>query len=264
MDTGLKQKVVLVTGASKGIGRAIARGFAREGARLVLTYRSDEAAAMELVHEIEAAGGEAIAARLDLHDRGSIAAALRAGFERFGGIDVVVANAVLWPTRRPDRGRFENIDPDDWREMLAANVEGTVATISGALPSMRERGWGRIVLISSSVAEEGQPGPSPYGPAKATYMGIARQLAWDAGRDGILVNVVGTGFTVTERNLEHFPDESRERVAALTPSGRLSTPDDVATLVVFLGSAANRNITGEIVYEGSSNGRSAHVPSPAG
>ena len=259
MDTGLGDKVVLITGASKGIGRATAREFAREGARVALTYNTDERAARELVDEIEADGGEAGAVRLDLQAPTTIEAALREVAERFGGIDVVVANAVVWPTRPAPDGRFENIELSYWREMLAANVEGTVATISGALPSMRKRGWGRIVLISSSVAEEGQPGPSPYGPAKSTYAGIARQLAWDAGRDGILVNVVGTGFTVTERNRERIDAEVRERVASMTPSGRLSDPEDVARLVVFLGSAANSNITGETVYEGSSNGRSAHV-----
>lgn len=259
MDTELRDKVVLVTGASRGIGRAIAREFAREGAQVAITYNADRGAADELVAEIEAAGGEAIATEMRLQERDSIEAALGAALDRFGAVDVIVANAVQWPTSRPDGGRFENIGPGDWREMLAANVEGTVATISAALPSMRERGWGRIVLISSSVADEGQPGPSPYGPAKSTYAGIARQLAWDAGRDGILVNVVGTGFTVTERNRERFPDELREQVATRIPSRRLSRPEDVAKLVVFLGSGANRNITGETVYEGSSTGRSAHV-----
>lgn len=259
MNTELSGKVVLVTGGTRGIGRATAREFAREGARVAITYNSDKRAADELVSALEADGAEAMVVPLSLQKRDSVEAAVAAVSERFGGVDVAVANAVQWPTRQPDGGRFEGIDGGQWREMLAANVEGTVATISAVLPSMRTRGWGRIVLISSSVAEEGQPGPSPYGPAKSTYAGIARQLAWDAGRDGILVNVVGTGFTVTERNRERFSDELRERVAGNTPSGRLSVPEDVARLVVFLGSGANRNITGETVYEGSSNGRSAHV-----
>ena len=259
MDLGLRDRVVLITGASRGIGRATAGSFAAEDAKVVLTYNSDQDAAARLVDEIEVAGGEALAVPMTLQDQASIEAAVQAAHERFGSVDVVVANAVQWPTERPAEGRFENIDPGYWREMLAANVEGTVATISAALPAMRRGGWGRVVLISSSVAEEGVPGPSPYGPAKATYAGIARQLAWDAGRDGILVNVIGTGFTVTERNLERFDDELREQVAARTPSRRLSRPQDVARLAVFLGSEANANMTGETVYEGSSNGRSAHT-----
>lgn len=259
MDTGLSRRTALVTGGSRGIGRAVAEVLAAEGANVAITYRSDADAAGAVVAGIEADGGRALAVPMSLGDRDSVAAAARAAADAFGGVDVLVANAVQWPTQRPDEGRFENIGADFWREMIAANVEGTVATVDAVLPAMRERGWGRIVLISSAVAEEGVPGPSPYGVAKSAYPGIARQLAWDAGRDGILVNVVGTGFTVTERNRERFGDDVREQVAVRTPSRRLSGPGDVAKLVVFLGSEANANITGETVYEGSANGRSGHV-----
>jgi NAD(P)-dependent dehydrogenase (short-subunit alcohol dehydrogenase family) len=259
MNLGLREKTVLVTGATKGIGRATARAFGAEGANVVLTYNSDAAAAEAAAAEIEGAGGRALAVQLSLDDRESIGAAARAATDAFGGVDVLVANAVMWPTERPEGGRFENIGRDYWRTMIAANVEGTAATVAAVLPSMRERGWGRIVLISSSVADEGVPGPSPYGVSKSAFYGMARQLAWDVGRDGILVNVVGAGFTVTERNLERFEDPVRERVAAHTPSRRLSRPADVAKLVLFLGSEANSNISGETVYEGSSNGRSGHV-----
>ena len=259
MDLGLQGRTVLITGGTRGIGRAAVAAFASEGANIALTYHSDPVTAGEVVEEIEQDGRPAIAVRLALEEPTSIRAAAAAALTAFGAVDVLVANAVLWPTDRPAEGRFENIAPDCWRRMLVANVEGTVATIASVLPSMRERGWGRVVLISSSVAEEGVPGPSPYGVAKSAYLGIARQLAWDAGRDGILVNVVGTGFTVTERNLERFPDSVRERVATNTPSRRLSTPADVARLILFLGSEANANITGETVYEGSSTGRSSHA-----
>jgi 3-oxoacyl-[acyl-carrier protein] reductase len=263
MDLGLRGRTAMVTGGSNGIGRAAAEAFAAEGANVVLTYHSDEAAASDLVHLVRSEGGRAIAVPLALEDRASIGAAAQAAVDAFGGVDVLVANAVRWPSQMPAQGRFENIDADYWRAMLAANVEGTVATIAAVLPSMRERGWGRIVLVSSSVAEEGVPGPSPYGVSKSAYMGIARQLAWDVGRDGILVTVVGTGFTVTERNLARFPDRTREAVAAHSPSRRLSRPEDVARLIVFLGSEGNANITGEIVYDGSSNGRSGHVAATA-
>jgi NAD(P)-dependent dehydrogenase (short-subunit alcohol dehydrogenase family) len=256
VDTGMKGRVVLVTGGSSGIGRAIARAYGAEGARVALTYHSDEDAALATAAEI----GDAIALRFELERVGSceeVAAAVR---ERWGGIDVLVANAVQWPERAPeDADGFEHMRVERWRTTLRTNLEGTFATVRAALPAMRDRGGGRIVLVSSGLAEEGMPGGGDYGAAKAGLHGLARSLAWELGRDGILVNVIDTGFTLTERNLGHFDDEARRRVCGLVPSRRLSTPEEVARLVVFLGSAANGNISGEIVREGSSTAGSAHT-----
>ena len=117
---------------------------------------------------------------------------------------------------------------------------------------MAERKWGRIVLISSGLAEHGMPpnGSPVYGSAKAGLHGLARNLAWELGPAGIFINVVAAGFTMTERNLERFPPEMRARVASQTPTRRLSAPEDVAPIVMFLASKANTNISGEIVREG--------------
>jgi len=258
MDLGLRDRVVLVTGASSGIGRATADSFAREGARVAITYRGNDDAARATAGAVEEAGGSAMTMRLALEDPDSIAAGVDEVVARWRRIDVLVAGAVQWPTDRAEGGRAEALSLDQWDEGLRVNLEGTIATVNAVLPSMRAGGWGRIVLISSGVAEEGLPGPSPYGVAKSGLHGLARQLTWDVGRDGILVNVVAAGFTATERNLEHFPDSVREQVAANTPTRRLSSPDEVASLVTFLGSEANANLTGEIIREGSSTGRSGH------
>jgi 3-oxoacyl-[acyl-carrier protein] reductase len=145
-----------------------------------------------------------------------------------------------------------------WQAMLTANVVGNAAVIDAVLPTMRARRWGRIVLVSSGAAEEGLPGPGPYGTAKSGLHGLARSLAWDAGRDGVLVNVVAAGFTLTDRRWQP-PNDLLATLAARTPSRRLSTPPDVAKLIVFLGSAANANLTGELLREGSSAGRSGHT-----
>jgi NAD(P)-dependent dehydrogenase (short-subunit alcohol dehydrogenase family) len=255
METGLRNKVAVVTGASRGIGRATVERFAREGARVALTYAADREAAERAVGPLRDAGAEAIALPLRLEQDASIEAAFDDVLERWGGVDALVANAVRWPTARAENGRAEGLPLADWRAGLRANVEGTVATVLAALPSMRERGWGRIVFSSSGVAEEGVPGPNPYGVAKSALAGLVRQLAWDVGRDGILVNAVATGFTVTERNRDVFGDEIRAEVAARTPSGRLSGPEDVAGLIVFLASQANANLSGEVIREGSSTGR---------
>lgn len=260
MDTGLRERVVLVTGASSGIGRATAVAFGAEGTRVALTYRADRDGAEATVAQVEAAGGEAIALPLDLADAASIDAAVQAVVDRWGGIDVLVANAVHWGTRPPGHGAgLEDVPPEYWQSMLRTNLEGAFGTLRAALPAMRGRGWGRIVLMSSGVAEEGLPGSWAYGAAKAGLHGLARSLAWDLGSEGILVNVVAAGYTMTDRNRAFVSDEYRERAAAAVPSGRLSTAEDVAALVLFLGSAANTNISGEVIREGSSTGRSAHA-----
>jgi 3-oxoacyl-[acyl-carrier protein] reductase len=259
MDTGLSDRVVLVTGASSGIGAATAAAFGAEGARVAITYRSNLTGAQATAERVEAAGGKALVVALDLEAPASIAAAVGQVLEHWGQLDVLVANAVYWGADRPDPAiRFEDVPLAKWQAMLTANVVGNAAVIRAVLPTMRARRWGRIVLLSSGAAEEGLPGPGPYGTAKSGLHGLARSLAWEAGRDGVLVNVVAAGFTLTDRRWQP-PTDLLATLAARTPSRRLSTPGDVAKLVVFLGSAANANLTGELLREGSSAGRSGHT-----
>jgi len=250
MDLGLKNRVVLVTGASSGIGKAIAGAFALEGARVAITYRSNKAGAEETVKCIEEAGGEGFAFQMDLTEPPGIENAVAQVLKHWGHIDVLVGNAVRWgmvwgvPMQQIDAGELSAI--------LRGNLEGTFHLLRAVLPSMVERKWGRIVLISSGLAEHGMPpnGSPVYGSAKAGLHGLARNLAWELGPAGIFINVVAAGFTMTERNLERFPVEMRDRVASQTPTRRLSAPEDVAPIVMFLASNANTNISGEIVREG--------------
>lgn len=260
MDTALKDRVVLVTGASKGIGAATARAFGQEGARVAITYRDSPEKAEKVASEIESAGGQALVVRLDLEDLRTVEEAANTVIERWGGIDVLVANAVRWGGDGPPDPsiRFEDVPLEEWQAMISANLIGAAAQVRAVLPSMRSRGWGRIVLISSSVAEEGLPGPGPYGTAKSGLYGLARSLAWEAGRDGVLVNVVAPGFTLTDSR-PPIPAFITDKLAAGTPTRRLSDSDDVAKLVLFLGSGANGNLTGEVVRDGSSAARAPHV-----
>jgi NAD(P)-dependent dehydrogenase (short-subunit alcohol dehydrogenase family) len=259
MDTGLKGRVVLVTGASKGIGAAAARAFGGEQARVAITYHGDHEGARQVALSVEAAGGEAMVVPFRLEDPSTAAAAVQAITERWGGVDVLVANAVDWGGDAPPGPgvRFEDVPLERWQRMISANLIGTVAVVRSALPSMRRNRWGRIVLVSSSVAEEGLPGPGPYGTAKSGLYGLSRGLAWQGGPDGILVNVVAPGFTLTESR-PPIPDAVINALAAGTPTRRLSDPGDVARLIVFLGSNANRNLTGELIREGSSAARAPH------
>lgn len=252
-------RVVMITGASKGIGAAAARAFAHEGARVAITYHSNQDAATRTASAIKSTGAEALTVPLLLEDPSSAVAAVQAVLDRWGSVDVLVANAVDWGgTAPPDPTvRFEDVPLEHWQWMINANLLGTTAVVRAVLPSMRRSRWGRVVLTSSSVAEEGLPGPGPYGTAKSGLHGLSRGLAWDGGRDGILVNVIAPGFTLTESR-PPIPDAIVQNLAAATPTRRLSDPDDVARLVVFLGSDANRNLTGEVIREGSAAARARH------
>lgn len=237
---------VLVSGGTGGIGRQIARVFANGGDRVAITSRSGEVD-----------GEWPVAVRLDLEDPPGAAVAVGQAVRELGGLDTLVANAVRWPTHRSSA--FEDLPAEEWRAVLRANIEGAFAVIQAALPALRASGRGRIVLISSGAAEEGHP-PSPhYVAAKAALHGLGRALAWDAGADGVLTNVVAAGFTRTERNQDRFPDELFSRAGALTPQQRVSTAEDVANAVLWLGSDANTSITGEVVREGTSAARTSLV-----
>jgi 3-oxoacyl-[acyl-carrier protein] reductase len=241
MDFGLSGRTVLVTGGTGGIGREIVRAFAAEGARVAVGYHTAGEAARKLAAE----SGTAMAVRYALEDPGSGDSAVAEIEERWGPVEVLVTSAMRWGPRRSPATRFEDVPDGDWRPVLEHNIAPVVDGVRRVMPGMRRSGWGRIALISSHNAAGGNRGQEYYGAAKAALHGFARSLAWDAGPDGILVNVVAPGLTMTDRVRDGLPAPVRERELANTPSGRLSDPADVANAVVFLCSAANGNITGE-------------------
>ena len=247
MDTGLRGKIVFVTGGSSGIGRATAVAFGREGARVALSYRNDRAGAAETAGMVGEAGGEALTVRYDLADESSIRRAVEEVVERWGALHVLVNNAVRWPGRGGSGGvtLFEEVPPERWQEDTRTLLEGAYLTIQAVLPLMRAAGWGRIVNVSSSLAEDGMAGGAPYTAAKAGLHGLTRTLAKELAPAGILANVVMPGLTLTERARRAIPGEVLDGEAARTPTGRLTAPEEVAALVVFLGSAANGHVNGE-------------------
>jgi NAD(P)-dependent dehydrogenase (short-subunit alcohol dehydrogenase family) len=194
---------------------------------------------------------------MELEDEASIIAAVNEAIAALGALDTLVVNAVRWPVGFPDH--FEALDPGEWRAVLRANIEGAFTLIQASLPALRESSGGRIVLISSGAAEEGHPPAPHYVAAKAALHGLCRALAWDAGRDGILVNAIAAGFTKTVAGADRFGPEIFERAGALTPQRRVSTGEDVARLAVWLGSSANTSVTGEVVREGTSAARTPLV-----
>ncbi|WP_437544850.1 SDR family oxidoreductase [Sorangium sp. So ce367] len=248
MELGLEKRAALVTGGSQGIGKEVALQLAAEGARVALTYRSEREKAREVVREIERRGGEAVALELDLGSVESVKAAVAATVARFGQIDVLVNNAVRWSERLPwDAPRFEDIPLAEWQGVIHDNIDGAFAAIQAAVPSMRARGWGRIVNISSGVALDGVVGAGPYAAAKAALHGLTAVLARELGPHGILTNVVVPGFTLTDKVSAHVSPELVAQRGKAYPVGRLLRPEEVAPTIVFLCSAANTAVTGEIV-----------------
>ncbi len=246
MDFGLKDQVVLVTGSSSGLGRATAVAFAQEGARVAITYRSQRAGAEATAKQVEEAGGEALIAPFDLADDNSIHTLMDTIRERWGALHVLVNNAV-GENVAPARGvKFEDVPPERWTAVINRALEGTYRTIQAALPLMRGSGWGRIVNVSSDGAIRGTPGLAPYASAKAGLSGLTVTLATELAPANILTNIVMPGFIGTESNLE-IQKEYLDLIRKGTPTGRLTTPEDVARLIVFLGSQANQQINGQTV-----------------
>ncbi len=259
MDLGLKERVALVTGGSHGIGAAIAVALGEEGARVALTYHSRADRAMEVVERVEAVGGHGLALPLDLADYASIDGAVAAIGERWGGLDTLIVNAVDRTGNLGPLGvRFEDVDPVWWQQALRNNLEGAFATVRAALPAMRGRTDGRIVFISSGIAEEGASRAWAYASAKSGLVGLARSLAWELGSEGIFVNVIAVGMTLTENANAVRSSEVVDRGTAASITRRLSTPEDVANLVTYFASPANRSVSGEVIREGTSTTRSTH------
>lgn len=245
MDLGLNGRSVLVTGGSGGIGGCIARAYAQEGANVAVTYASNRKAAEALVDEMRDMGVDGFSVHLDLTDLDSVTSAVDAVLDRFGGLDVLVSNAVCWEEWRD---YVEQWVPNDWQPVLRANVEGVFTLAQRATPALRRSGVGRIVFISSSLTERGMIGCWSYATAKAAGHGLARSLAWDLGRDNVLVNTVMPGMVLVDGHHRSVPDEDLPALVDKQPSRRLPTGEDVARAVLFLGSPSNLCITGEILH----------------
>jgi len=246
MDLHLKDVTVLVTGSSAGIGQATAIAYGAEGARVAVTYHKSRQGAEETQHKIEAAGGQAIVLHYDLANPDSIRSSMETISKEWGTLNVLVNNAAPMDISGPTGQLFEDVPFQNWETMLRSSLEGVALTVQCALPLMRKSGWGRIVNVSSD-ATDGWPGLGPYATAKAGLHGLTRTLAVELGPANILSNVVMPGAVMTERTQQHISAEQKEQIKQHMPTRQLITPEDVAAIIVFLGSPVNRQIIGEII-----------------
>ncbi len=235
----LAGRTALVTGSSRGIGRAIALRLAEEGARVIVNYRTREAEALETVSRIRQKGGSAMACRADVSDYAQVEAMVRQAADAFGPVDILVNNATI------HRGRkIEKLPLEDWDLVIRSCLYGAFHCARCVVPSMKERRWGRIINISSTVGERGFPGDTAYGAAKAGIVGFTKSLARELAPHGITVTAVMPGFVLTEMTRALAP-ANIDLLKASIPLGRPCEPEDVAEVVAFLASRGSY-ITGSI------------------
>jgi 3-oxoacyl-[acyl-carrier protein] reductase len=234
----LANKSAIVTGASRGIGRAIALDLARRGAAVVVNYNSSEAAANEVVAAITDAGGKAIAFKADVTRFDECQALVKACTDTFGKLDILVNNA---GTTRDTL--LLSMSEADWDTVINADLKSVFNCSKAAVkPMIRARG-GRIVTISSVVGLSGQGGQTNYAAAKAGVIAFSKSLAKEVGSRNITVNVVAPGFIPTALT-DSLPDEQKQLITKNTPLGRFGTPEEVANAVSFLVSDDAAFITG--------------------
>ena len=232
-------RVAFVTGASRGIGKAIARRLATAGAMVVAGAR--EAHARPVADEIAASGGTAEAVSLDVTDAASITTAVRRALDRFERIDILVNNAGI--TRDQLLMRMK---ADEWDAVMATNLTAAFTCTQAVLRPMLKQRWGRVINIGSVVGQLGNSGQANYAASKAGLIGFTKALAREVASRGVTVNVVAPGMIETDMTAE-LGDRPREALADQIPLGRLGTPADVAGAVWFLASDEASYITGQVV-----------------
>jgi 3-oxoacyl-[acyl-carrier protein] reductase len=236
----LKDKVALITGASQGIGRDTALALAQAGAKVAVAARNEEKLA-SLVSEIESAGGTALAVKMDVADAEQVKAGFKQVLEKFAKLDILVNNAAI--TRD---GLSMRMKQDDWEAVLKTNLTGAHLCIQQALSTMMRARAGRIINISSVVAQSGNAGQANYVAAKAGLIGLTKAVAIEIASRNVTVNAVAPGFIETPMT-DVLPDKVKEELKTRIPLGRMGSARDVAAAIVFLASDEAAYITGHVL-----------------
>ncbi len=238
----LEGRVSLVTGASRGIGKAIALKLSSLGSRVAVNYRYREVEANSVVGAMTSqGGGEAMAIRADVADAEAVRAMVQQVIDSWGKLDILVNNAGI------NRDTLLlRMSEQDWDDVIDTNLRGAYLCTRFALRSMIRQGWGRIINISSIAGVMGNPGQSNYAASKGGLIAFSKSVAREMGSRSITVNAVAPGFIVTEMT-DKLPPERKQSILAMIPLQRFGEPEDVAELVAFLAAEKAGYITGQVI-----------------
>ncbi len=237
----LKDQVALVTGGSRGIGRAIVKAFAAEGARVAFVYRGSQAAADSLVQEVTGAGGTILALQADVTDPKAAESCTERVEKEWGRLDILVNNAGII---RDDL--FIRMEPEAWKAVLETNLGGTYNFCRAVAYSLMKQRRGRIINVSSVAAEHANPGQTNYAASKGAVNALTRALAVELASRGVTVNAIAPGFVETEMT-EAVRNKAGDVIKKVIPMRRLGQPDDIARVAVFLASADSAYMTGQVL-----------------
>ncbi len=238
----LSGKSAVVTGGSRGIGRACCVALAHAGAKVCVNYRVESPSAELLVEEIESTGGEAFALAADVSRREEAEMLVDEAAHRFGGLDILVNNAGIWKG-----SPVEEMTDAEWEETMAVNMTGTFFCTRAAVPFMKSARWGRIVNVSSTAGQRGEAFHSHYAASKGAVISFTKSLAVELAPHGITVNCVAPGWVATDMSQESLLGPEREAILASIPLGRVARPEEIAGAVAFLASDLASFVTGEVL-----------------
>ena len=251
MDIRLDDRVAVITGGSRGIGAATVRLFSECGGSVVLGYRNNVAAADQVVRGCVGGAERVVPVRLDVSRMSGARQLIETAVRRFGRVDILVANAGIWPS---EPAPIEKMTEKEWDEMIAVNLRGVYTVIRQAVPRMIEQKAGNIVVVSSTAGQRGESFHSHYGASKGGVISFVKGLSTELAPHQILVNCVAPGWIDTDMSepVLSKPAEAR-RIAAGIPLGRVGRPEEVALAILFLASQMASYITGEVLNVNGGN-----------
>jgi 3-oxoacyl-[acyl-carrier protein] reductase len=243
VDQALKGRVALVTGGSRGIGRAIAIALGKRGAKVVVNFAAREDAARETAEAVKAAGGDAVTMGFDVANSAAVTEAIKSVGKDHGGLDILVNNAGV-----AVNGLLMRFSDDQWAKSISTNLSGAFHCIRAAsMLLLKSKEHGRIINITSVVGEQGNGGQAAYAASKAGMIGLTMSTARELSSRGVTCNAVSPGFIETDMTAEHLPEAQRAKLLESIPLGRIGRAEEVADAVAFLAGPEGGYITGQVL-----------------